>query len=153
MTAVQLFAHLSDFVHSLFSCFGSDRLAAFEVRSMATRKTPYYYSQTCSLSKTGVPSWSFAMERHTNGHGGHSIHPDLKLNKTVVSSRLSLLCSQPSLRVSWMIDSVLVPQWPGIHCQATDTYQSLQLENGDESAFFPKLLGKWLQFPFSFLLA
>lgn len=148
MMAVQSFAHLSDFAHSLFSCFGSDHTAAFEAKKKATRKTPYDYSQTCSLSKTGVLSWSFAMERHTNGPGGHSCHLDLKLNKAALSSQLSLLCSQPSLHVSWMIDSVLVPQRPGIHCQARDRCQSLQLENGDESAFFPKLLGKWLQFPF-----
>lgn len=86
MIAMQLFAHLSCGARC---SLGSEVTALMHLKWGEWLPEKFHmneYKWTHSISKTGVLSWWLANERQANQRGGQSSHPDVILNKNVLSS-------------------------------------------------------------------
>ena len=150
MIAMQLFAHLSC---SARCSLGSEVITLLHLKWGGGLPEKFHMSEykwTHSISKTGVLSWWLANERQANQRGGQSSHPDLILNKNVLS------CWVPSahsfhpccLDDDWLSlgPTMAWSPWPGQRFAAIIVPQ----ENGDGSVFPLNYLENCLHFLFHF---
>ena len=148
---MQLFAYLSC---SARCSLGSEVITLLHLKWGGGLPEKFHMSEykwTHSISKTGVLSWWLANERQANQHGGQSSHPDLILNKNVLS------CWVPSahsfhpccLDDDWLS---LGPTMAWSLARAEICSNHCTSREWRWKCFSPKLLGKLPPFPFSFLL-